>query len=693
MGTVNDGNGGAAGVTMPRVTVDYKQVVLGGGLDLLSTSQMARPGSALYAHNYEPAFGGGWQKLGGIEKFSGQPRPSDADYTILSAEAGLYGIALGDAVTGRSSGATGVAIYLTGVSVVLTKVVGAFTVGEELQTFGMTRGVYSGGGSPTTAQLENTFYALAAAEYAADISTVPGSGPIRGISVLGSTVYAWRDSGAAMVLYKSTSTGWVAVSLLYELSFTVGSGTEPAEGSTITQGGVTATLKRVALESGTYASNTAAGRYIITAPAGGSFVAGALAGALGTVPAAGAGVYHGTQTTLLAGGRVLTDRFNFTASADTNRIYGCDGVNREFEFDGTVYVPLTSGQTTKATTVKCHANHLFFGFRGSLQHSGILAPYTFTAISGGAELGTGDVITGLATLPGSAERAAMLVTCQNSARVLYGNAAAGDYAWTFIPVSNDAGANAFSIEDCGMPLFHDTPGFRAFKSTQDFGNFTWNIESRFVDPLVKEKTPIASCFSKSLTRYRCFFSDGSAISGTPSPKGWEWSHISYGRNIVIAYSAEVAGITRTFYGDDQGYVYEADIGRSNNGDNINGILHLHGLNQGAPGIEKTYRFFVTETQGEGSFSLYSRAEFNDGNPTKDATTRLPTQAIGGNALWDVAHWDKSFWDTRRQDSKRMDHTGYGYNISPMFSFDSGEELPHTIKTVTVFYTARKVRTS
>lgn len=675
---------------MPRV--DSQTVVMGGGLDLLSSSQMARPGSAVLAINYESEFGGGWARIGGIERFSGQPRPSDSVYSLMTSD-GPIDVSVGDTVNGRSSGASGVCIYVSGSSVAVTKQVGTFVIGEELQVLGITKAVNSGVGAAISARLDNTLLALAAQEYANDIGPVPGDGPVRGIAALGSTVYAWRDNGAAMGIYKSTSTGWDAVEFLYELSFTLGGGTQPAEGATITQGGVTATLKRVVLESGTYASTTAQGRYIVTAPAGGSFIAGALSGTLGTVPAAGAGVYHGTQTTLLAGGRVLTDKFNYTAAWDTHRLYGCDGVNREFEFDGTVYVPLTSGQTTKATTVKCHANHLFFGFLGSLQHSGILAPYQFTAISGGAELGTGDVITGLATLPGSTERAAMFVTCQDSALVLYGNAASGDYAWTFIPISRDAGANAYSLEDCGIPLFHDTPGFRVLKAVQEFGNFTWNLESRLVEKIVKERTPIASCFSKALSRYRCFFSDGSAISGTPGAKGWEWSRIAYTRDIRIAYSAEVAGVTRTFYGDADGYVYEADIGRSFDGDAIDGILRLHGLNQKMPGLDKTYRFLSVETLGKGAFTLYSRAEFNDGDPAMDPSQQYATTSYGSGALWDVDLWDLSFWDTRRQDSQRLDHQGYGFNVVPIFGTSSAEELPHTIKTVTTFFSVRKVRTA
>lgn len=680
---------------MPRTKVDSQPVSLGGGLDLLSSSQMAKPGSAVRAINYESAFGGGWARIGGIEKFSGQPRPSDAEYVLMTSSEVITDIAVGDVVTGLTSGAYGTCVYVSGASVAVTKTSGDFILEEELQVGGTTVATNSGTGSALTASLNNELFALAAQEYADDIAAVTGSGPIRGIAALGSTLYAWRDNagGTAMVIHKSTSTGWVAVDMLYELSFTIGGGTQPAEGSTITQGGVSATLKRVILEDGTYAGTTAQGRYIISIPVGGSFIAGALAGTLGTVPGAAAGVYHGTQITLSPAGRVVTDQFNFTASADTRRLYGCDGVNREFEFDGTVYCPLTSGQTSKATVVRCHANHLFFGFRGSLQHSGILAPYQFTAVSGGAELGAGDVITGLSTLPGSTERAAMLVTCQNSTFVLYGNAADGTYEWTFIPVNREAGANPYSLEDCGVPLFHDTPGIRSFKAVQEFGNFTWNLESRLVEKIVKERIPVASCFSKALSRYRCFFSDGSTISGTPGRDGvWDWSQIIYGdKDIRIAYSTEVAGITRTFYGDADGYVYEADVGRSFDGDEIEGILRLHGLSQNRPGVDKTYRFMIVETMGEGAFTLYSRAEFNDGSPDRDPSTEYTTLGYGGGALWDESNWDESFWDTRRQDSQRIDIQGYGFNVAPIFRASTSIELPYTIKTVTVFYTARKVR--
>lgn len=41
-----------------------------------------------------------------------------------------------------------------------------------------------------------------------------------------------------------------------------------------------------------------------------------------------------------------------------------------------VYVPLNTGMgSIRATAVQCHKLHVFFGYRGSLQHSAIGNPY------------------------------------------------------------------------------------------------------------------------------------------------------------------------------------------------------------------------------------------------------------------------------------------------------------------------------
>jgi len=675
---------------LPNVTVQPDVTALMGGMDRISTSMTARPGTASYSFNYEAVFGGGFGRVGGIERFSGKQRPSDAVYVAFPAQT-FFTVNVGDIVQSPTTGASATCIFATSTLIVLTRISAVpFVAGEEVEVGGNPVGVLGSGDPGITAMMDNQFRALAAASYRVAILAVPGAGPVRGIAALKGTLYAWRNnlSNTKMELYKSTPTiGWQRVALGEYVVFS-DANTSVGAADTLTQGTTTATILAVILESGTLASGVNTGKLLITARVN-DFAPGAATstgGGLLTLSAAQVGI------TLLPSGRVLTDVWNFTASTDTTKIYGCDGVNPEFEYDGTLYVPLTTGQSVRATTVRCHKNHVFFGFRGSVQHSGIADPYKYTAVSGASELGTGDVVTGFISVPGSEDRAAMLILCQDSTWVLFGNSAdiASPTVWQMTPLSRDAGANAFSVEDTGEPMAHDAPGMRVYKTTQNFGNFAWELASRMIERQVQNKTPRASCFTKAFSRYRLFFTDGTAISGTPGPGGWEWTLIDYGRNIMVAYSTEMSGATRTFYGDDQGFVYEADVGRSFDGANIFAVLRLNALHQRAPMMEKTYRYGFVETLAEGAFTLNVAAEFNDSDTSKAITPTFSAQLLGAGAQWDTTSWDQVFWDSKRLDRRRIAIEGSGYNAAPVFYTDAADELPHQLKTVTLIYTPRRI---
>ena len=687
---------------MPNVDIKPSVVALGGGLDLVTASFDARPGAVRGAVNFEQSVDGGYQTAANFEAFDGRPRPSDSTVLVATPVTAFTGVTLGGTVTGQTSGATGVAIAVTDDYLCMTKVVGTFVAAEVVKIGATTIGTIEGFDYPVTQQLNNTLHGLAEDSYRADILAVPGGGPVRGIAVLGSSIYAWRDNAASgatsMGLFKASSSGWVAVPLYYEVSFTTGS-TEPAEGATLTQGGVSATIKRVILESGAW-SGTAAGRYIVTVPSGGSFAGGALgpAGA-GTVPAAATGVYHGTQIALLPGGRVETDVSTFSGSLLTRGIYGCDGVNREFELRDDILVPIVTGMGTKrATFVKVHKSHLLYAFEGSIQNSTIANPFQWSAVTGAAEIATGDTITGYCAVGSSETSAALMVLCLNSIWVLYGNSAAN---WALKPLSDSRGAAPYSVQDMGVPIGLDVDGFISFNPTQSFGNFAWDVASRLVSPLVREKTITCSVFNKALGRYRAFFSDGSNITGTPiagkkdsagvSTSAIAWMPFTMPVTIAVAYSSEVSGITRTFYGGTDGFVYEADRGRSANGVEIIAAMKLAALNQRSPIYEKFYRGGYVECSSAGSFSLSVSAVFDEDQlhaETSAAPIDLAMRGRGG--MYDLDQWDSCFYDAGERDSRRVDLMGQGCSISPILASASSTQLPFTIRYVTLLYSNRKV---
>ena len=284
---------------------------LGGGLDLVTPKIRMPAGHVLHGLNHEPV-AGGYARIDGYERFDGQPKPSEANYWVLGFDQGDTAISAEDIVTGASSGATGTVLYdvtpatgsyagsdATG-DIVLTNVSGTFEDNENLQVSAAQVAVANGTAEQRGADndTDDTTWYRAAIEYArSQIAKVPGSGRIRGVGVIGGTVYAVRDNAGATagVLHKATATGWVAQDLGREVAFTAagfreldftsggirtlafssGGTTEIEAGQTVTGAisGATAVVTKVVLTSGTWAGGDAAGTLYLEASQTGTFVA------------------------------------------------------------------------------------------------------------------------------------------------------------------------------------------------------------------------------------------------------------------------------------------------------------------------------------------------------------------------------------------------------------------------------------
>src|SRR4029077_11983153 len=132
-------------------------------------------------------------------------------------------------------------------------------------------------------------------------------------------------------------------------------------------------------------------------PAGGNFSNGAATA--GSVAVTLTAIQ--TAIAMLVGGKFEFDVVNFTGKASTMRVYGCDGINRGFEFDGDVLVPINTGFSPDTPThVRGHQLHLVFGFSSSIGISAVGFPYKWAAVDGAIEIACGDTITNLIRLPG-----------------------------------------------------------------------------------------------------------------------------------------------------------------------------------------------------------------------------------------------------------------------------------------------------
>jgi len=666
-----------------------------GGIDQETPPLQMQSGFCRAAQNYEANVNGGYDRINGYECFDGRPSPSAAFYTYLECTS-ITGGAVGDILTG-AGGATGKIIVVAATYFVVTKRnATAYAIGENLNVgagtiaVASTIGVVSGASSSL---LHAQWLNLAADVYRADIAVPTGSGGSLGGIRFGGVTYTFRNNagGTAADVWKSTTGGWSQVTLFNEIAFTVGAVAVPAEGATLTQGGVTATLKRIALTSGTFAGGTAAGRFIITNPAGGNFAGGA-ATLTGGVTCNLTAVQ--TAITLLPGGRYEFVVENFGGSTASKRIYGCDGVNRGFEFDGTVLVPITTGMTTDTPNhVYAHKNHLFFSFWASVQHAGPGTPYVWSVILGAAELAMGDTVNGFATQPGSETVGALAIFTRNRTSILYGT---GVSNWQLTAYRAELGAYPYTIQDAGKTIFLDDQGVTTFETAQSFGNFAHNaISARLKAWVNSQRTKaVESCVSRDKSQYRLFFSDGYAlyvtIAQTARGPAYYLMPMLFPNPVTWAYSSEESNGTETiFFGSTNGMVYQMEKGTSFDGAEIEHFLYLAWDFLKSPRTLKRFYDCTLEISGTGyatfSFSYelgYASADV--GQPSSQAGV---TNFSGG--VWDTGTWELGIWDGQTLMPSHFDAPGEAENISIIIRGSSDYNEVSKISGAIIHYSLRR----
>lgn len=678
-------------IQMPPVQTSFFE--FNGGLDLVTPPIKMNPGVLRAGSNVEVGILGGYSRLGGYERYSGKAKPSAASYSILTCT--ITGVVVGDVLTDNAGTSFGTVIALTSGQVVLTQVTGTFSTGN-VKVGAVVVGICVGAqtsSSASTPALNATYKNIAADVYRALIAVVPGSGSVFGVAMYNSTVYAWRNNAGntACVMHEKSASGWTAVTMYNEISFTAGLGsTVIVDGGTLTKGGVTATIKRVVVQSGSLNGGTAAGRLIITNPAGGNFSAGAATVGVGTL------TLSAIQTAITFGPAIRQFEFsvhNFGGGtgAGSKRLYGCDGVSRGFEFDGTTLVPIVTGMTTDAPThVNVHKNHLFFSFGGSAQHSAISNPYNWSVVSGANELACGDTVTGFLSMPGSENSGAMAIYARNLTKVLYGSSAAD---WKLVTYSEEAGALPYTIQYITQGVVLDDKGITLLSATQAYGNFADAVASLQIKPAMNDlaNTAIGSCIVRQKNQYRVFFTGGDALYMTFSGQKIQGiTRATLINPVTCMVSAEgSSGLEEIYFGSSNGYVYQMDIGTSFDGTAITWSAELAFNHFGGPRQLKQYRKAVTEVSGGEYAEFYLTHRIGYGSPEYDSSPTSTATSNISSGNWDEGNWDQLFWDGQTLSPAESDLTGTAENLSLIYSGSSDEYQPFTLNSAIVHFTQRR----
>jgi len=669
-------------------------VALRGGLDQISPAITIPPGAALTAQNYEPGLLGGYKRIDGFEIYSGQPSPSAGVYQYCTVSA-VGTTAVGNTITGVTSAATGVVVVVSTGILAITKATGTFTGTENFTVGGVVQGAMTSvpleGGYPTGVD-DATTLNLVADNYRDDIAAPTGSGSIRGLGILRGILYCFVDNagGTAGLIYKATASGWSAITLYQTISFTAGN-LAIADGVTVTQAvtGATGVVKRHVLDSGAYLGGTGVGRFILTTITG-TFNA---TDALQT-----GGVTRATASSLLTsisitnGGRYETVQYNFAGSTDTIRLYGCDGVNKSFEFDGDVYIPINTGMTTDTPLhITAHKKMLQLTFRASLQSSSIGFPFEWSAVTGASEISMGEDISGMLTQPGDV----LAIATRNSTMQLQGSSVA---SFVLASLAPEVGALPYSMQNLGVAYWLDDRGVIQITRTQAYGNFDNATVSRKVQTLIDAMriVLVASAVYKSSNQIRFYGSDGtgivmSVVDGRYGPEH-HFTTFKYPVNVSCTVSGEDAnGKDVIFFGATNGKVYQADKGSSFDGAEIEAFVRLAFNHSKSPTTIKRYRKAALEMSAVGYSVVRMHPDFSYGDPDIAQHLLTSTAVQGSGGTWNVDNWEAFYWDSKLVSSPEIYIDGSGLNISMLFYSNSDIDLGHTLSGLTTHFTLRRLQ--
>lgn len=689
--------------------VKYTQTSLGGGtttqgqafpggLDLTTPSLRLAPGALRDCLNFECAQFGGYTRIVGYERVDGRASPSAAVFVIVQVAAFSHVPTAGQTVTQATSGATGtiVAVVTTPTPyIVVTQVAGIFDAAHALSTPGpVAIGNAATLTVPIDAKTKAIYTAAAADVYRALIEKPPGSGAILGVVAMAfagvDQLYAFRANvgGTAALLYKASPSGWVLIPYYNTVAFTAGGTATPLDGDTLTQGGVTATIKRVMWQAGAW-TGSAVGQFVVTDPVGGNFTAGAA-----TTSGGATATLSGVQTpiTMAAGGRFEFEKCNFSGQLITRRIYGCDGVNPCFEFDGDTLAPITTGLSPdRPSHIRFHKNFLFISQDASLLYCAAGNPFKWSSIDGGGEIATGDTVTGMITLPGSQSTATLGVYLHTNTAFLYGT---DPTTFNFVTFNTGIGAVPYSIQNLFDTFFLDDLGVVTLKTTLNYGNFLPTTLTKNILPFIaRERGNLtASSVSREKSQYRLFFGDGYALYCTILNQNYLGAATVLYPDVISCVDTTklTTDDEATYAGSESGYVYQLDAGTSFDGAAIPAYFVTAWDPVKSPRILKRFRAASIEVQGDSYAEIqYGYQLGYDSTQIPQLPATLQVLNLGAVPHWDSFVWDAFVWDGTGLSPTDVDETGTAENVRITVTSGTNYIASYTVNSVIHHFSMRR----
>ena len=538
-------------------------------------------------------------------------------------------------------------------------------------------------------------------------TTIKGASSGAEGDLMGITHYGEWTTGAAgaMVLTNITGTFSDNENLNMPLLAYNSGSLEISAGDTIVgaASGKTATVTSVTISTGTIAAGDAEG-YISVKNNSGTWTASEAININGVDHASVNGssqpsnvtvaVADGTQyaQTIQPGGVYEFTNYNFRGETTGFTMYGVNTVDNGFSFDGTTFIKLKTGMETDTPQhISAHQKHLFFSYpNGSIQHSSIVTPNVWNAITGSAELAIGDDVSGFSTEVNNV----MSVFTRNDAYMLYGTSSAD---WELRKFHAGAGAIPYTLQKMDQTFFLDDRGITSIFTVQYFGDFQSAVASDKIDPYIQSKknSTVGSLRVRGKNQYRLFFDDKTGVEMTfINKKNQGLMPFTLAHQVKCTASAEDSNGFEVLYGGfDDGYVRKFDSGTSFDGDTVGSFVRSAYYHYDSPGSRKRFRELNLEINADTSTTLTVTPDYDFGGTfTPPSSPVSSSYSISVTAdQWNQSDISNSSTGVTVLASERVKINGIGTNMGLIISNSSIYDKPITLQGAIVDYTPLGVR--
>jgi hypothetical protein len=267
------------------------------------------------------------------------------------------------------------------------------------------------------------------------------------------------------------------------------------------------------------------------------------------------------------------------------------------------------------------------------------------------------------------------------------------------PITDRAGCFDGTAQGIGeSPVYLDDAGIRRMSATAAFGDFRMGTLTQLIEPIFRAKraagvTAADSLVNRAKDQYVLFLSDRTGVIVYMGRKDPEALPVKYPFKAFCSCAGEFdpAEGERYFVGAEDGFVYELGAGNSFDGQPVPAYIRLAWNAVAAPTQQKRFHKATVEMDSADDVEVGITFAVDYAIPGNPGGERQDLDVPAGSQMFiPIAEYDSIDWSRPMQGLLEAYVDGIGRNLAVTVISEHTEEAPHTLSSLTVNFSPRKL---